>query len=371
MKKILALLLALSMIFTLAACGGGSQTSGSTSSNTNTNTEPAKTEEPAKTDAPATPADTDPFADGPEVKWSVAFISGATTMYGKTADHFKEIVEERSNGKIKVEIYPDSQLGNAGTIIEACQNGEISAIQIGTGSTVNFVPELAVFDLPLALDDVDVAFKALQGDYLKLMQDAFHKQGLHLFSMVPCAYRETTSNRAIHTMDDFKGLKIRTQENPYHLSFWKNWGANPGPLAMSELIVALQQGTFEAQENPYDTIVKNSLQEVQKYVINTNHIIYIQCHFCNEEQFQSLPQAYQDLLVECYAECDKYLSDLSKEATAASLQTIKDAGVEVIDLDPEVYEQMKEAAQPTYQMIRDAVGDELVDGLLAAMEANR
>jgi len=207
-------------------------------------------------------------------------LAGAYPSTGNTPRAFvtqkiKEMIEQRSNGKIKVEVYLDNQLGGDREILEGCQVGGIAMVSQTTAPQVTFIPELAVFDIPMLFDNLDLARKVLSGPFRQKLEPLYEKAGLKLLLFEPIYYRETTTNKPIKTINDFKGIKFRTMENKYHMAFWKALGANPTPLNFSELYIALQQGIVDAQENPYEIVWSSKFYEVQKYLVNTHHICFI------------------------------------------------------------------------------------------------
>lgn len=114
----------------------------------------------------------------------------------------------------------------------------------------------------------------LDGPILAELQAAYEADGLKLFGYADSGFRVMTSSKAVRQMSDFSGIKIRTMENPNHIAYWQALGANPTPADFSELYMSLEQGTLDAQENPYDLIVANKLYEPQAYVIETNHLLH-------------------------------------------------------------------------------------------------
>ena len=141
------------------------------------------------------------------------------------------------------------------------------------------------------------------------------------------------------------------------------------PMQFTEVFMGLQQGTIDGEENPYMNIVGNNMQEVQDYVVETNHLGHIITFFMNYDLYQSLPDNVRTLVDECAAEATDYGNSQSDESIAADKQTCIDAGCEIITLDEATLAEMREKAAGVYDMVRADLGDELVDQLLAAVEA--
>lgn len=299
-------------------------------------------------------------------------LAGAYPSTGNTPRAFvtqkiKEMIEQKSNGKIKVDIYLDSQLGGDREILEGCQVGGISMVSQTTAPQVTFIPELAVFDIPMLFDNLDLAREALSGSFRQKLESLYEKAGLKLLLFEPIYYRETTTNRPIKTVDDFKGLKIRTMENKYHLAFWKALGANPTPLNFAELYIALQQGIVDAQENPYEIIWANKFYEVQKYLVNTHHICFILSIVMNKGLYDSMPAEYQKIVSESMKEAGDLLFENAKANNEALLANVVNQGMTVVDLTDDMKQGMGKAAKEVEKMVRKDIGDAIVDDLVEAI----
>lgn len=301
-------------------------------------------------------------------------LSGAYSAKGDSpralATHkIKELIEEKSDGKITVNLYMDSQLGGDREILEGCQFGDISMVSQTTAPQVAFIPELAIFDIPMLFDDLDVAREALSGPFRDTLAKWYDRAGLKLLLFEPIYYRETTTNRAINKLEDFEGLKIRTMENKYHLAFWKALNANPTPLNFAELYVALQQGLVDAQENPYEVVGAHKFYEVQKYLVNTNHIAFILSVNMNKAQYENMSDNYKKIVEESMQEVGESLYNRAK-AKNQELQTmLQEKGMTILNPSPELLKQMKDAAATVEKMVRKDVGDEIVDSVMRATEA--
>lgn len=297
-----------------------------------------------------------------------AYPSTGETPRALATEKIKELIETKSNGKIKVQIYLDNQLGGDREILEGCQMGDIAMVSQTTAPQVGFIPELAIFDIPMLYPDLDVARKALSGPFRAKLEEWYDRAGLKLLLFEPIYYRETTTSKPINTVADFSGLKIRTMENEYHMAFWKALGANPTPLSFAELYVALQQGTVDAQENPYEIMWSSKFYEVQKYLINTHHIAFILSININKGIYEGMPDEYRAIISESMKEAADYLFDLAKNKNDAMLASLKDVGMTVIDPDPGLQAELKKAAAETEKLIRKNVGDAVVDEILKSAE---
>lgn len=300
-------------------------------------------------------------------------LAGAYPSTGNTPRAFvtqkiKEMIEQRSNGKIKVEVYLDNQLGGDREILEGCQVGGIAMVSQTTAPQVTFIPELAVFDIPMLFDNLDLARKVLSGPFRQKLEPLYEKAGLKLLLFEPIYYRETTTNKPIKTINDFKGIKIRTMENKYHMAFWKALGANPTPLNFSELYIALQQGIVDAQENPYEIVWANKFYEVQKYLVNTHHICFILSIVMNKGLYDSMPAEYKKIITDSMNEAGNMLFENAKANNEALLANVVKQGMTVIELTDDMKQGMDKAAKGVEQMVRKDVGNGIVDDLMTAIK---
>jgi tripartite ATP-independent transporter DctP family solute receptor len=278
------------------------------------------------------------------------------------------LITERSGGKITVDCFPASQLGSDRELIEGCQMGTISMVIGATAPQVSFVPALALFDLPNAFKDIEVAKMVLQ-NFQKIIEPKYAGASLTLLALYPTVFRYMSSNIAVRKVEDFSGIKIRTMENPYHMTYWSALGANPTPLAFSELYVALQQGLVDAQENPLDVFQNARFYEQQKYVINTKHNVFVATVVMNADLWARMPAEYQSIISKALSDAADYTISIAQEKTAEIIKDVEAKGVEVINLDDDLLAQMLKKSQPVYDLIHKDLGDESVKQYLDAIKA--
>ena len=172
--------------------------------------------------------------------------------------------------------------------------------------------------------------------------------------------RLTTANRDLKTLADFKGLQIRTMENGNHMAFWTAIGAAPTPLAWAEVFIALQNGTIDAHENAADTVLGANIQEVQKYLACTNHILNANQLSMNKEKYDSLDPAYQAAIVQAVEEAIEEMKPEMKNIDETSKQALVDGGMTLIEYDDSFYQEI--LALDTVQALYDKI-DADVNGL--------
>lgn len=213
------------------------------------------------------------------------------------ANYFKKILEERSDGYYKVEIYPAKQLGDTRTQIEGVQMGTIEMGDLESGPTSSFVIEEMLWDLPYLFRDIDHAHAILQGKIGKAIKEKWLEIGIRCLDYNDGGFRYfTNSERPIKTPEDMKGLKIRVMESPVMIVSINSFGAAAVPMAFSEVYSALQQQAIDGQENPLNVIYTQSYYEVQKYLSLSEHFYYLRHYFINEAFFQNQPKNMQILI---------------------------------------------------------------------------
>lgn len=314
-------------------------------------------------------ADGWPVLEGDTVTIINAFSGDSTLPHGHSAELFKSLVEEHSNGKILVKNYENNSLGDDATVTESVQTGDVTMAMAVTSVLGNFVPEMAVFDMPMALTDIDGAYALLKDSQFRdILNTACETNGFKLLGMLPTSFRETSSNKAVRSFDDFNGLRIRTLDNKYHRAFWNAIGTSPTTVAFSELYMALEQGVVDAQENPLSTIYTSKFYEQQDYIIKTNHIMFTLCYYTNNNWWNSLDANYQQCILMAMEQALDGTVDFAKEVEENSIAALEAEGVEIVELDDATIEQMKSAASAAYDLVRADLGDEIVDALLDGIQ---
>lgn len=305
---------------------------------------------------------------GENVTLYAACDSGADTVTAKFMRDFAKRVEEKSGGKINVETYSDSQVGGDSEIFEACQGGNISFVFQATSPQVSFIPEAAVLDAPMAFDNIEIARKVLDGELFEKLKKYYSEKGVELLGIADQGFRETTSNKRIEKLSDFKGLKIRTMENPYHIKFWKALGANPTPMSYSEVYIGLQQGTIDAQENPLEAIIVPRFYEQQDYLVNTNHFIHPVTCIASSKVMDSLTEDERKIVYEAAEESKIWARNTTDNQLDDRIKVIVDSGTEIINLDKKTLEEMKRASESVWTDIENNLGSDLIDTLRAEIE---
>lgn len=355
MKKMISILLILMMILSLSACGEKEEVnSGETTQSSSETTQSSEN----KSVLPE---------DGPTFNLVLAHGAPEQSDGHKGTLVFKELIEERSGGKITVDSYPGFQLGSVQELIQNQKSGQI-AMTVGTagGSTSKAI---AFLDLPALYSDIGTATAVVaEGTKARaLIDQEYGKLNVKVLSVMPITYRQTSSNVKVTNVDEFKGLKIRTMENPIHMAFWHAIGANPTPLPFSELYVALQQGLVDAQENPLDTIYNAKLYEQANYIIKSNHVMFYNAYTINRDIWNQMPPEYQQLMKETMADVEKWIRETTDKSLANFEKKLVDAGLEIIEFSDADFAKMTELAKPVFEKVRELSGDEVIDEILTTV----
>lgn len=250
---------------------------------------------------------------------------------------FKELVETRSKGTIKVEVYYGGQLGGDRDAIEGLRLGTVQMTTAGAGIYALFEPKMGITALPFLFANLEEAWKFVDGPVNAEVTNLLISKGIRGLAYWENGFRcITNSVRPIKTVADLKGLKIRTPENPVILSTMKALGANPVPMAWGEVYVALQQGAIDGQENPIPLIYSSKLYEVQKYLAVTNHVYEPLLTAISERFWQTLTPEQRKIVAEAAVEAGTFHRQLVKKQTEQLVEVLKEKGMQVTypDLKP-------------------------------------
>ena len=292
--------------------------------------------------------------------WPLGTASPEDTVTQIFAEKFAEEVSELSDGRMKIQVYANSTLGGDRDLLETCADGDIPFVVQNTAPQVSFMPNLAVFDLPCVFDSLDDCRETIDNpDFYNAISDVYTEGGYHLLGMADQGFRVMSTNKKVTSIDDFKGQKIRTMENSYHLAFWKAIGANPTPMSFSEVYIGLQQHTIDAQENPYEVIVSNRLYEQQDYIVETNHLPHLISLIVNDDFYQDLSEEDQAIMTEAAEIATEYAREQSDARIADRIATIEESGSEIITLSDEDRAEIREKASSVYDLIKENIDPEL------------
>ena len=298
----------------------------------------------------------------PEYTIKVGYIGSDTHPTMQAMKVFAKDVDAGSKGKIKVELYPNAQLGGDRELCEGVQMGTIQMAIPSTSALAGFDKRIQVLDRPYLFTTRKAAFDAVDGELGQKLNTYLSKKGFEVLGYQENGFRHVTnSKRPIKTPADLKGLKIRTMENPMHIAFFKELGANPTPMSWGELYTALQQGTVDAEENPYAMIDDGKFYEVQKYVSETGHVFSYEILIANKKFMDKLPADLRKVVVDAaHKAIMTQRASLEKEEAAFKAKVTK-AGLTANELTPEQKKPFVDATKKVYAQFENELGKEIMD----------
>lgn len=301
--------------------------------------------------------------------WPLATASPEDTVTQIFAEKFAEEISELSDGRMKIQVYANSTLGGDRDLLETCADGDIPFVVQNTAPQVSFMGDLAVFDLPCVFDSLDECREKIDDpEFYDLISNVYTEGGYHLLGMADQGFRVMSTNKPVYSFSDFKGQKIRTMENSYHLAFWKAIGANPTPMSFSEVYIGLQQHTIDAQENPYEVIVSNNLYEQQDYVVETNHLPHLISLIVNDDFFKDLPADEQEIMTEAAKIATEYAREQSDARIADKIATIEESGTKILTLDDQTRAEIREASKSVYKSIEENIDPAIYNAYMDGIE---
>jgi tripartite ATP-independent transporter DctP family solute receptor len=357
-RRLVPTSLLLTGILTLAGCGGFGDDSAKQGNDGGGSDAPAA-EGPQLSDPP--PIEGDVIAEGEsyEIKFGIGLAEDSPQAL--SVKYFGEILEQRSDGRITVNMFPNSQVGDDLQMMNALQSGTLEMTYPSTSPAASIVPELKLFDLPFLFPTAEDADEVLDGEIGQQMLDAFDGSGIEALAFAENGYRQlTNSERPVRTPEDVAGLRIRVMENPIQVSIWETLGANPTSMAFGEVFTALEQGVVDGQENPWSTILTSRFDEVQAYGSETRHVYTPFIIMIGEQFFEALSPEDQELIREAAVQARDYQRTISREYNDYAREQLAERGMEVAELTDDEVTQFQEAVQPVYDRWRDEIGAELV-----------
>ncbi len=266
---------------------------------------------------------------------NLGIVTTPKTFHYEAAEKFKEIVQQRSNGNIKVIIHHSGSVGNETSILQQLQMGALQVGVITAGPIDKIVPAIKAIEFPFIFDSYKKADEILDGKIGRAILNEFPKANLIGFHFLENGFRNLTNSvRPMHTAEDVKGLKIRVMNSQLHIAIWKALGANPTPMPWP-IYTQLAQHVIDGEENPLAVIYQYKLYEVQKYLSLTRHVYSALVFVGSKEFYDTLPAKYQKLLFEAAKEASIYERKLNRKQVAFFLSQLKKKGM-IIDEHPDI-----------------------------------
>ncbi|MEC9246337.1 TRAP transporter substrate-binding protein [Nitratireductor rhodophyticola] len=296
----------------------------------------------------------------------IGYALAPTSHYGVAAEKWQEVVEANTDGRYTFRHFPSSGLGGEREVIEGLQIGTIEATIVSSGTLSNFVPETGVFDIPFLFRDLAHARNVLDGEIGQNILAKFDDVGLVALAWGEQGFRHITNNRnTIGKPDDVAGLKLRTMENPIHITAFETLGAAPTPMAWPEVISSLQQGTIDGQENPLSVITSAKLSEVQKYLTLSGHVYSPAMLLVSRQLWDGMSDEDRKAFEEGATEAVKAMRAYVDNVETSGVKQLKEEGMEVGELTAEQKAAFQQAVQPAYEKYYEQYDKALIDQIIA------
>lgn len=277
----------------------------------------------------------------------LATVTPPHHAYNDGAREFARLIEEATGGELIVKVFPGGQLGKGEReLLEGMQIGTLDMAVISTGPISNFSPDMGVIDLPFLFVDNANVDAALDGPVGRQLLDQLESAGLKGLAFMENGFRNfTNSARVLKQPDDFKGLKLRTMENPVHLASVRELGAQATPMSWGEVYTSLQTGVIDGQENPVAIIHANKMSEVQKYLTLSGHFYSPAPLVMSVKKFNKLKPEWQGLVMEAAVKAAQFERNVIRDNEIKMIEELKSWGMQVDTVDKTVFIQ---AMQPVY-----------------------
>jgi len=295
-----------------------------------------------------------------------------TNPVGMAIDHFIEIVDQKSGGKIKITAYPDAQLGSELQSMSSAQGGIIELTVVSSAGAANNVKELGIFDLPFLFQTAEEGYAVLDGSVGKELLGKLTDKNLVGLCYWDWGFRQVTNNKhAITKLEDFEGLKLRVLQNRIYIDTFKALGANPLPLPYPETYTALETGAIDGQESSFLVTKSSGYQEIQKFATQTGHVWLPSIAMASKRFWDRLSSDEKTILQEACDASVAYHRKISNEMEAQVITDLAGAGLVVNQIAPAERARIIQATAAVTEKYKAELGADLVERTLAIIEATR
>lgn len=315
MKKIAILFLAIVMVFSLAACGSKSTNSYNENGSGNTASNVAGD------------------VSGDAITFKMHFVDPETAPYVQGGQKIAELVKEATDGRIQIEVLAGGSLGGERDTIELAMDNSLDIATCANSVLTNFIPEMSILDQAYLWKNADEAHAAVDGKLGDLVKAKAEALGLHVIGFEESGFRNTFSKNPIQSIDDFKGVTIRTMENQYHQTAFEAFGAMPVAMSYNDVFTALQQGTIDACENATSNCLNSGYYEVTKNVTYTQHAFVYILLCMSDDAWNRIPEDLREPFLDAVQEGVEYERNLLNEANDNAVAELEDLGVTFYDID--------------------------------------
>jgi len=311
-------------------------------------------------------------ADIKERTIKYAVIYDLAHPQGLGAKKFADLVAQRSDGKIKVKLYPSGQLGGEVAIISSLQGGTVEMSAMATSQLVGLIKDFAVLDFPFLFNDEKEVDSVVDGPIGRKFLDKLPEKNLIGLAWFEHGFRNlTNSRRPVTKLEDIQGLKIRVEQNAVAIDTWNTLGANAVPMPFPELYTALEQKAVDGQEHPFSTIDNAKFAEVQKYLSVTKHKYTPLILLTSKKFWDKLSADEKKILQDAANEAAVYQRKANRELNEKYRESLKKAGMQVNEISAPEMARLRAKTQPVVDKYSKQVDETLVKDLYGELEKSR
>lgn len=298
-----------------------------------------------------------------ETTLRLAIPDPARSSVGRAASEFARLVEERTDGEVRAQVFADGVLfsGDQNAAINQLGSGALDGLVLASSVYASFIPQMNAISLPYLFKDYDELQAYLQGEPGQQLLSELDRLNIHGLGLFLRTFRDvTTRDTPITEMSDFEGLTLRTPNNPLFVTLFKSLGANPTPMAFSEVYSALQLKAIDGQENPVEVPLNNRFYEVQGQLNLTQHVADAFVLALSDRAWQKIPEQYRD---EVQAAANEMIEQHNREEIAQEqniIDELRQKGMQVNELTPDAREAISEMARGLYDGFEKDIGAEFI-----------
>lgn len=285
---------------------------------------------------------------------------------------FKEEVESGTDGALQVQLFPAMQLGGATENVDQVRSGTVFGVITSIAYFTRTVSEYEAVSLPFLFGSREQAFAVIDGKVGDVLNKRMREAGFSVLGYGELGFRHVTNDvRAIETVDDFKGLKIRLQPNEVHINTFDALGANPTSMDISEVYSALQQGVLDGQENPYNIIATRNFDEVQEHLSDTGHFYDFITAVANKDIFEGLSEEHQAIVRDAMNKAMEWQRAEAEKRAEKQRKQLIDRGMEFTPIGDDTRAKLREATSGVVDSLKERVDADFVELVISEAEKAR
>lgn len=284
-------------------------------------------------------------------------------------EKFKVLVEEYTEGRYTVELYPGSQLGDDTQVVEGLRAGTMEMSVSSTGALTGLEKKLGVFDIPFLFNSYELADAIVLGDFGNKLKSNMIEKNLVVLTYFESGFRDLCNNkRPVVTPKDVTGLKLRVMDNQNHIYLWNTLKANPTPMGWSEVFISIESGVIDGADQAIAELYNTRIFEIAPYISTTNHIYNAMPLLFSKPIWDKIDPKDQDAIQRAANETAIYQREIQRAADAKAVDLLRGEGATVTVLTPEQKKAFQDATESCWTLIEKTVGEELITELKKEIE---